>query len=265
MRLGLTGYEARAYLALLRRDSETAAQTARLANLPRQRIYDVLASLVDKGLASTHPGPAVKYAALAPDLALDRLVSDRREQLADLERETAALIQELGPACHAGREQASPLEYIKVLRDGRAIETRLDELQAGIKQEILVFTKRPYATPSREIAGLAIAQTHKARSVHELSVFDDPQRSEVVGRFIDAGQSVRFVPKLPVNLRIIDESIVVFGVKDPLADSSDQTMIVVEHPSIARILKIAFAAVWEQALTFDQASEQLDLRSRRSA
>jgi len=105
-RLGLTSYEAKAYLALLRRDSSTAAQAARLANVPRQRIYDVLASLVDKGLASTRPGQVVKYAAVAPELALERLVSDERERLADLERETAELIEELRPAFHEGQEQA---------------------------------------------------------------------------------------------------------------------------------------------------------------
>ncbi|MBA3298327.1 MAG: TrmB family transcriptional regulator, partial [Acidobacteria bacterium] len=54
-RLGLTAYEARAYVALIRRDSSTAAELARLANLPRQRVYDVLATLVDKGLASARP------------------------------------------------------------------------------------------------------------------------------------------------------------------------------------------------------------------
>ena len=64
-RLGLTTYEAKAYLALVRRDSSTAAQVARLAGVPRQRIYDVLATLVEKGLASTRPGQVVKYAAIA--------------------------------------------------------------------------------------------------------------------------------------------------------------------------------------------------------
>src|SRR5262249_49092781 len=83
-RLGLTSYEAKAYLALLRRDSSTAAQAARLANVPRQRIYDVLASLVDKGLASTRPGQVVKDAARAPELALEGLVSDHSEQFAQL-------------------------------------------------------------------------------------------------------------------------------------------------------------------------------------
>src|SRR5206468_7083099 len=153
-------YEAKAYLALVRRESSTAAQVARLANVPRQRIYDVLATLVEKGLASTRPGQVVKYAAVAPDLALERLVSDHRAQLAELERGTAALIEELSPAFNAGQEQDNPLEYIEVLRDRRAINERFDELQLGIENEILVFTKPPYATPvQEEVTGLEVTRT----------------------------------------------------------------------------------------------------------
>ncbi len=48
-RLGLTMYEAKAYLALTRRGSSTAAEVARIAGVPRQRIYDVLAELVERG------------------------------------------------------------------------------------------------------------------------------------------------------------------------------------------------------------------------
>lgn len=265
-RLGLTSYEAKAYLALLRRDSSTAAQAARLANVPRQRIYDVLASLVDKGLASTRPGQVAKYAAVAPELALERLVSDQRDRLAELERETAALVEELSPAFHAGQEQANPLEYIEVLRDRRAINERFDELQAGIKREILVFTKPPYATPPQEeVVGLEVSKTHEARSVYEYSVFDDPDVAEGVRRFMEAGEKARFVPELPLKLVIIDESIVMFGMEDPVAGSAELTIMVVEHPSLASVLKIAFNAVWERGLTFDEAYEQLVAQRRQTA
>jgi sugar-specific transcriptional regulator TrmB len=267
-RLGLTSYEAKAYLALLRRDSSTAAQAARLANVPRQRIYDVLASLADKGLASTRPGQVVKYAAIAPELALERLVADQRQQLADLEQQTAALIEELSPAFHEGQEQDNPLEYIEVLRDRRAINERFDELQAGIKREILVFTKPPYAKPPQEeVVGLEVSKTHQARSVYEYSVFDDPDVAEGVHRFVEAGEMARFVPELPLKLVIIDESIVMFGMEDPVAGSSDSdlTIMVVEHPSLAKILKIAFNAVWEHGLTFEQAYDQLAAPRRQTA
>src|SRR5919204_3880605 len=85
--LGLTTYEAKAYVALLGRDSFTAAQVSRQAGLPRQRIYDVLASLVEKGLASARPGSVVKYAALAPELAIERLVAARRAEMSEVERD----------------------------------------------------------------------------------------------------------------------------------------------------------------------------------
>src|ERR671936_80397 len=97
-RLGLTSYEAKAYLALLRRDSSTAAQVARLAEVPRQRIYDVLASLVERGLASGRPGRVVKYAATAPQLALERLISDHRQRLRELEEEVETMVEELTTA-----------------------------------------------------------------------------------------------------------------------------------------------------------------------
>jgi len=253
-RLGLNTYEAKAYLALLRRDSSTAAQAARLANVPRQRIYDVLASLVEKGLASTRPGQVAKYVAVAPELALERLVSDQREQLADLERQTAALIEELSPAFHAGQEQDNPLEYIEVLRDRRAINERFEELQAGIKREILVFTKPPFARPPQEnVEGMEVARTHTARTVYEISVLDDPAVAEGVRRFMDAGTEARFVERLPLKLVIIDESIVMFGMDDPVANSDAVTIVVVEHPALAVTLKLAFEATWSRGLTFEQA------------
>jgi sugar-specific transcriptional regulator TrmB len=260
-RLGLTSYEARAYLALLRRDSSTAAETARLAGLPRQRVYDVLSSLVEKGLASTRPGRAVKYSATAPDQALEGLVAQHRQQLAELERETTTMIDSLTPAYQEGQEHTDPLEYIEVLRDRRAINERFAELEAGIKDEILVFTKPPYATPVHEhTEGLEVASTHRARNVYELSAFDDRRFTDGVRRYIEAGEEARFVQELPLKLVIIDEQIVMFGIEDPVAGSSILTMIVVDHPSLAHLLKLAFEAVWANGLTFDEASARVPAR-----
>jgi HTH-type transcriptional regulator, sugar sensing transcriptional regulator len=250
--LGLTSYEARTYLALLRRDSSTAAQAAQLANVPRQRIYDVLASLADKGLASTRPGHVLKYAAAAPELALERIVSDQRQQLADLERHTADLIVELSPAFHAGHEQDHPLEYIEVLRDRGAINERFEELQAAVKREILVLTKGLYDTPRQ-------TRAERARSVYEFSVFEDPDLRRLVGTTAQA----RFVRELPLELVVIDESIAMFAMEDPVAGAAEATIMVVEHPSLAGILKTAFDAVWEQGLTFDQAIDELVVRQQR--
>ncbi|MBA2556985.1 MAG: TrmB family transcriptional regulator, partial [Chloroflexi bacterium] len=265
--LGLTSYEAKAYLALIRRDSYTAAQVARQANLPRQRIYDVLGSLVEKGLASARPGSVVKYAATAPDQALETLIEHHRRQLAEMEEEAAAMVANLSPGFAAGREHREPLEYIEVLRDRRAITERFDELQAQVKKEILVFTKPPYAKPPQQnLEGLEVTRrTHAARSMYEFSVFDDPAVARGVRRFIEAGEEARFVPELPLKLVIIDECIVMFGMTDPVAGSSDLTIVVVEHPSLAQVLKTAFSTIWDSGLTFDQAYDRLVTQAVRTA
>jgi sugar-specific transcriptional regulator TrmB len=257
VRLGLTTYEARAYITLVRRDSFTAAQIARTAGLPRQRIYDVLASLVEKGLASARPGSVVKYAALDPDLAVERLVANRRVEMSALERDASDVIGRLAPEYQAGRAHSDPLEYIEVLRDRGAINERFTELQAAVRNEILVFTRPPYATPPQEnVEGIEVARTHVARSIYEHSVLDDPKVAAGIRRFIDAGEEARFVDALPLKLVIIDEAIVMFGMQDPVAGTEDLTIMVVEHPALAQTLKLAFNRVWESGLEYDAAFEQ---------
>ena len=257
-RLGLTSYEAKAYLTLIRRDSFTAAQVARQSGLPRQRIYDVLGSLVQKGLAVARPGTVVKYAATAPEVAIDLLLTSHRDELSRMERDARGMVQDLKPAFEAGQAHTDPLEYIEVLRDRRAINERFAELQRAVKKEILVFTKPPYATPPQEnVEGLEVIQTHEARSLYEFSVFDEPAVRRGVQRFVEAGEDARFVPELPLKLVIIDETIVMFGMEDPVAGSADLTIVVVEHPSLAKTLKLSFDAVWSSGLTYDQAEERL--------
>lgn len=253
--LGLTGYEARAYLALTARDSCTAAEVARLAEVPRQRIYDVLGSLVTKGLATLHPGASARYAATDPHQGLDRLMEAQRHRLAELERQTVALLEEMEPLYHAGQEHTDPLDYIQVLREPGAINACFDELQASVQREILVFNKPPYARPPQDnVKGLAVAR--EARSLYEYSLFEDLAATEGVRRFVRAGEQARVVPELPLKLVIIDEAVVLFGMQDPVAGRTDLTIGVVRHPSLAAVLKVAFNAYWEHARSFDQAYDE---------
>lgn len=256
--LGLTSYEARAYVALTRRGSFSAAEVARVAGLPRQRIYDVLKDLVERGLAIARPGSVVKYSAAEPRLAVGRLLEEHRERLSELESQSAAMAEDLAAAFHAGQLEVDPLDYIEVLRDPGAINARFGELQASVKNEILVFTKPPYATPPQQnVEGLEVARSHGARSVYELSLFEDRAATEGVRTFIEAGEQARFVPELPLKLVIIDESIVMFGMQDPVAGPSDLTIMVVEHRSLAALLRIAFEWYWDHGITFEEALRQV--------
>jgi HTH-type transcriptional regulator, sugar sensing transcriptional regulator len=245
-RLGLTGYEARAYLALTRRGVATGAELARLAGLPRQRIYDVLEALVARGFATIRAGRPLRYSAVAPAEALERLLEDRRRELGEAERLAAEAADRLTATYEAGRDHTDPLGFVEVLREAGAIASRFAELQAAAESEILVFTKPPYATPPAEnVEGLKLLERGSARSVYERSILEHPDALAAVERFIRAGEQARVVDELPMKLAIIDERIAMFSLKDPVAGGDELTILVVEHPALAALLKIAFEAVWE--------------------
>jgi HTH-type transcriptional regulator, sugar sensing transcriptional regulator len=115
------------------------------------------------------------------------------------------------------------------------------------------------------IEGIEVTRTHQAKSVYEFSIFDDPATIEGVRRFIEAGEQARFVDELPLKLVIIDETTVMIGMRDPVAGTPDLTIMVVEHPELASVLKIAFEAVWERGLTFDQAYDRFVRRTSQTA
>lgn len=250
--LGLTRYEAAAYVALTRRERATGAEIARLGHLPRQRIYDVLDSLVVRGLATADPGRPARYTAVAPDTAVALLLAARQAELERLEHHAAEAVALLTPAYRDGRRETDPLNYIELLREPAAIGDRFDALQAAATREILVFTKAPYAIePAENVAGLELlARGVEARSVYERSVYEDPAVADAVRSFIAAGEQARVVDELPLKLVVIDEQVALFTMEDPVAGATNLTIMLVEHPALALALKLAFESVWQSGEEF---------------
>jgi hypothetical protein len=50
-----------------------------------------------------------------------------------------------------------------------------------------------------------------------------------------------------------------------VAGRSELTIVVIEHPSLAKVLKIAFSAIWNDALTFDEAHERFVTMRKKTA
>jgi sugar-specific transcriptional regulator TrmB len=72
--LGFTEYEAKTYLALLRQSPLTGYAVARASGVPRSKIYEVLASMVERGDVLVSYGEPVQYAPKQPK----ELIESRR-------------------------------------------------------------------------------------------------------------------------------------------------------------------------------------------
>ncbi|MGW5419790.1 TrmB family transcriptional regulator [Streptomyces sp. NPDC003943] len=250
--LGLSRYEALVYLTLVRRESYTAAEAARAAQVPRQRVYDVLDALVRRQLAVPRPGRVTSFSAVAPDLALSRLMAHQRQSLERLDQVSAALTQALSPVWAAGRTHTDPLDYIEVLRDPRAIAARFASIQEQATRELLSLCKPPFVAPPANNEGIeAVRRLRRAggtaRAVYTHDALGDAEVLGNVRRFASAGEESRFAPQLPLKLVVADASLVLCDMPDPVADTDATTALYIEHPALASCLRIAFLAVWEQA------------------
>jgi HTH-type transcriptional regulator, sugar sensing transcriptional regulator len=263
--LGLNVYEAKAYLALLGKDSFSATQVADLSGVPRQRIYDILASLVERGLAVSRPGrQGTRYAAVAPRTALASLLDREQQRLTRLQSLTDTLINDLSTQYREGQEEDSPLEYIEILRGRQAINQRFAEIQANCKREILIFTKPPYAKPPQEnVEGLeTLRRDVRACSLYEYGVLQNAETRRAVEYFIKHGEEARFVEHLPLKLVIVDEEIVMFAMEDPVAGRTDLTIMVIEHRQLAQLVKLAFETLWARGVTLEEALAEVEALPR---
>src|SRR5205823_10687002 len=94
--LGLNAYEARSYLVLIGHPRFKALELAARAHVPRQKIYEVLDSLVEKGFAQVVQEKTKLFSAVEPSLAVPSYLARRaqamEQELTDQGRAASAVI-----------------------------------------------------------------------------------------------------------------------------------------------------------------------------
>jgi len=167
--LGLNGYEAAVYLALLSRSGLAPSELATRAKVPRQRIYDVLESLTGKGLCTSRDTSPKTYFGTDPTLAMESLMQQRTSAL-ERERERIgrrvhSLVDNLAPIFLAGRSQNDPLNYIEVFNDPTRIATQAIDLARSARVRVNSCIKRAvYPDTGAELA-LPARAAHARRGV----------------------------------------------------------------------------------------------------
>jgi len=90
--IGFSEYEAKAYLALLRKSPVTGYELSKLSGVPRSMIYEVVGKLTARGAALTlRTGGTTKYAPVPAAEFLDQLHREREELIASLKDDLATL------------------------------------------------------------------------------------------------------------------------------------------------------------------------------
>src|SRR5579871_1707633 len=147
--LGLNAYESRSYLVLLGHPKFKALELAARAHVPRQKIYEVLDSLVEKGFAQVVQEKTKLFSAVEPSLALPGYLARKRlileQELTDNVRAGTGLIDDLKSLYSEGQGGRGTLDFLRIVTEPAQTAAEYRRMLAEIRTEYLEFSRPPYA------------------------------------------------------------------------------------------------------------------------
>ena len=250
--LGLNAYEARSYLVLLGHPQFKALELAARAHVPRQKVYEILDSLVEKGFAQVVQEKTKLFSAVEPAMAIPSYILRRRQllehELAEQSQTADGLIEELKTVYNEGQVGRGTLDYLRIVTDPVQTATEFRRMLAAARREYLEFLRPPYAAdPFHESLIVDTARRGlRCRFLAEVPTLLDDQRRTLTA-YQEAGIQVRLASSLPLKLALFDDTEGLIALLDPVISRPNWTAVVFTHAGMAEAMKALFEQRWALA------------------
>lgn len=247
--IGLTPYESKAYIAILLHGPLSPNGVNQKSGIPRPRTYDVLNSLVGKGLLMEQPGRPAMYAAVDPRVGLEKMIIDlERKVLRQLEekRKTAEKVSASLSKLHdRSREVAIKEERVWVTRRDSAFIARYCEAIRNTEKEFVVATP-DINPPEKEVLEAVKHVLEKKKSVRVVRQITPQWTRDDLDKYeelIKLGDQVRYLKYDGLRFAVFDKKDTVL-VLPP--EGGSQFAVWISLPSLATILYEYFEGLWKK-------------------
>jgi len=252
--LGLTEYESKGYLSMLKKHDFTATELSRISEIPRTRVYEILQKLVQRGLCIEILGNIKKYKAVSPEIALNKLLEYQKAEFSIKKNLVKSISSTLQEQYLKGSNNQDPLDYIELLKDPKQVARRFMRLVSSAKKEILIFIRPPFSNPKKKLEkqadeGIeALQRDVTCKALYEISKNREEREWTFVqaDRSAKAGEHSRIIEELPLKMAVFDGSKVIFAMEDFHPSKNYQTSLVIENLALAKSMKILFETLWEK-------------------
>ncbi len=257
--LGLNAYEARTYLVLLGHSRFKALELAPRSHVPRQKIYEVLDSLVEKGFARVVQDRTKLFSAVEPNLAIPAFLARRRQivehDLTDRARSANNLMQDLSGLYSEGKGGRGTLDFLRIISEPAQTATEYRRMLAEVAGEYLEFSRPPYAVDPLDemLVRKARLRGVSCRLLIETGTLDEPHRQRL-SEYAASGVEIRQAPSLPLKLALFDGRSGLIALLDPVISKPAWTSLVFEHSGLGEAMKHLFEDRWNRAREFGDLS-----------
>jgi sugar-specific transcriptional regulator TrmB len=249
--MGLNAYEARSYLVLVGHSRFKALELAARAHVPRQKIYEVLDSLVEKGFAQVIQEKTKLFSAVSPNQAIPSYLARRQQaleqQLNDQAHAAQGMVDELMAAYSEGQGGRGTLDYLRIVNDPGQVASQFRKMLTEASEEYLEFSRPPYAVDPLDAESVIQARARgvTCRLLVEHGTLDE-KHERFLADYRAAGVEVRQIEKVPMKLALLDSRQGLIALLDPVITKPSWTSVIFDHHGMAEAMKGLFEDYWRR-------------------
>ena len=229
-----------------------ALELASRAHVPRQKIYEVLHSLVEKGFAGVIQDRTKLFSAIAPDQALPAYLARRAHaieaELAEQNKAASNLLSDLTAAYKEGQGGSGTLDFLRIVNDPSQTAIQFRRMLAESRAEYLEFSRPPYAVDPLDAEQIleACSRGVRCRLIVEHGTLDAAHR-RFLADYEAAGVAIRQIGKVPMKMAVMDGTRGLLALVDPVSTKPTWTAVVFEHEGMAEAMTTLFEDYWRRA------------------
>jgi sugar-specific transcriptional regulator TrmB len=250
--LGLNAYEARSYLVLVGHPRFKALELAARAHVPRQKIYEVLDSLVEKGFAQVVQEKTKLFSAVEPAIAIPAYLTRRSQQLhhelTEQARHASGLVEDLNSSYSEGQGGRGTLDFLRIVGDPAQIASQYRRMLGEVLSEYVEFSRPPYAVDplDEQLVRDARKRGVQCHLIFQAGTVDEKHRARL-DEYIAIGVHVRFAESVPMKLALFDCRQGMIALLDPVITKPSWTSVMFEHEGLGMAMKGLFEDYWRRA------------------
>lgn len=252
---GLTPVQAQTYLTLLKLGSTTAKSISRSSDINRVDIYRALRNLKKYGIVEEKLGNPAEFVAVAPDQALDTLISARvravdnlRETKPDLKHNLEEYYRESRYIQTDSEEDDSEL-FLKVVY-GEQMFRRVQTVALVSKREMVTVFAPPVMVIYDEM-GIPDVEARRSRENLRIRAITNiiPENLDQCAAYARAVE-LRHNDLPPSQLRytISDDEKLILAVGEAPSDITEGTALWTNSKVMIKALRADFESLWQQSV-----------------
>lgn len=249
-KMGLSGYEARVYLALLGETRAPASRVVRNSGVPQSKVYGALSSLVESGFAEQILGEVKMFRGIPPVQAFENykrtVNSSLDSSLSDMKQ-----LSESSPDSPA---EDPGMLGIRLVRSGQiagAVKNAMESAQS----ELYVSTVFPVLLPSDpEMNRVLSDRGVKFRCLYETRLLTDSTHAAGIIKENEVYNCARFVDKLPMRFVIVDRNLCMVELSEK---DGSVAGLVIPNDRFADNMRLLFNQFWDIGKTAEDLPAEL--------